>query len=285
MNISGRKTHNNIFKSLRIFLLCCVTFFSLFPFLWMIFSSLKLPEDLYKIPIIWLPKVINWRSYIEIIDLIPIFRFGLNTIIVAVSTALITSLISTMGGYALARFKFKGLIFLILALMISYMLPGVVLLIPFYFMLLKLGLNNSLLGLIIVYGVFTIPFGTLLMRNYIESAYPKELEESANIDGANPYQVFFRITIPLSAPGISAVALFAFIVSWNEFMYASILISEKNLRTIQTGLFFFFGRGDMPVKFNVALAAGTVIVIPVMIAAFYIQRYMVTGLTLGATKG
>ena len=284
-NVHKIKYRTNYF--FRVLLILAITFFAISPFILGLLTSLKEPVDLLAIPIIWFPKVPQWQSFIRVFELLPMFTYLKNSLILAFSTASLTAIISTMGGYALARLGFKGARVLFVTLLVSYMLPWIVLLIPFYFMLLALDLNNTLIGLILVYCTFSIPFSTLLMRNYILAAYPKELEESASLDGANLFQIFIRITLPLSLPGISAVLLFAFIIAWNDYMYASVLISDKALKTIQTGIYAFVGRGGTVSTnlINVAFAAGTLIVIPVIIAAFFIQKNIVKGLGFGGIKG
>ena len=187
-------------------------------------------------------------------------------------TGLIVGLLSPLASYATSGMP------------VLRILPQIVMLIPFYFLLIFLNLTNKLIGLTICYIILFIPFGTLMLRSYIETAYPKELEESAEIDGCNYYQIFYRITIPLCAPGVAAVGIFAFIGSWNEFMWASVMITDAKLKTIQTGLHAFAGEAGVLVDPSVAFAAGAIIVFPVVLATFFMQKYMVSGLTAGAIK-
>jgi ABC-type glycerol-3-phosphate transport system permease component len=156
--------------------------------------------------------------------------------------------------------------------------------VPLYFLLLRLGLVNKLIGLVIVYTGTAIPFSTLMLRSYIETAYSKNLEDSARVDGCSYFQVYYHITIPLCMPGIAAVALFAFMIIYEEFMWANVLITKNSIKTIQTALYSFFGIYSTGTTGGVASAAGVVVTIPTVILAFFLQRYLVTGLTAGAVK-
>jgi len=272
------------FKIFNKVTILIITLFGLFPFIWLIISSFKTQKELYQLPIVWLPRMLNFENYLKIKTVFPIVRLLLNTTIVGLSCAIIVCIISTSAAYAIVRFKNKGTIILIIALLFAQTVPEVILVVPYYFLLFRLHLSDSLIGLTIAYLIWFIPFGTLMMRSYIMSGYPKALEDSAQIDGANDFQIITKIVMPLCAPAIVAVGLFTFIGIWNEFMWASVLILDNDLKTIQSGVYRFFGQWSNTQQINVGFAAGTIIVLPIIFITFYIQKYMVAGLTSGAIK-
>lgn len=286
MKVKNKSSHRKIRMPIifNVIIIIIITLFGVLPFLWLIVNSFKSAEELYKLPIVWLPSKLAFKNYVGAIISFPLVRYLLNSVLVSGTAAIISSFISLCAAYGMNKSKFKANNYLLIALLFTQLLPGVVILIPFYFLLLKFHLTDKIIGLILAYIIFFIPFGTLTLKSYLESAYPKELEESAEIDGCNEYQTFYKITLPLCTPGLAAIGIFAFIGSWNEFMFASILITNEKFKTIQQGLYSFSGQHASFSNTGAAFAAGAIIVFPVLLATFYIQRYMVTGLSSGALK-
>ncbi|HEU0037415.1 MAG TPA: sugar ABC transporter permease [Kofleriaceae bacterium] len=209
-------------------------------------------------------------------------RHALNSIIVALLTTVVGVMLSCTAAYALSRFKFPGKKTGLTMFLVVQMFPATLLLLPLYVILNKLGLLNSILGLVLVYSTTSIPFCVWTLKGYFDSL-PRELEEAARIDGASPWMIFRRIMLPLARPGIAVTALFSFMTAWNEFIMASTFMTDQNKYTlpvlIQSTVTEFSADWGL-------FAAGAVVTsIPVMIAFYVLQRYLVGGLTAGAVKG
>jgi multiple sugar transport system permease protein len=191
-------------------------------------------------------------------------------------------MLAALGAYALARFKFLGAATLTTLLLITYLLPGSLLFIPLYQTLTSLGIINSYAALIATYPTFLLPFATWVMLGYFRSI-PVELEEAALIDGANRFTAFWRITLPLAAPALLSVTLFAFTNAWNEFLFAFVFITSENLKTLPVGLQLLVVGDVYP--WGKLMSASLLMAIPVVLVYIYAQRYLVEGLTLGSVKG
>jgi multiple sugar transport system permease protein len=208
--------------------------------------------------------------------------FFRNSMIVAVATAVIVTLLASLSGYALSRFTFRGKYWLVALMLLTQMFPLVMLVAPIFKMLSPLGLTNSLTGLVVVYTAFNIPFATFLMQSFFDGI-PKELEEAAKIDGATQFMAFRQIILPLTLPGIAATLGFVFTAAWSELLFALMLISGNNAATFPVGLLTFVSK--FSVDFGQMMAAGVLALIPACLFFLFIQRYLVQGLTAGAVKG
>jgi arabinogalactan oligomer/maltooligosaccharide transport system permease protein len=209
-------------------------------------------------------------------------RHALNSIITAVATTVVGVVLSCTAAYALSRFRFPGRKMGLTMFLVVQMFPATLLLLPLYVILDKLGLLNSILGLVLVYSTTAIPFCVWTLKGYFDSL-PRELEEAARIDGASPWMIFRRIILPLSRPAIAVTALFSFMTAWNEFIMASTFMTDERKYTlpvlIQQSVTEFSADWGM-------FAAGAVVTsVPVMIAFYVLQKYLVGGLTAGAVKG
>jgi len=209
-------------------------------------------------------------------------RHAINSIIVALLTTVVGVFLSCTAAYALSRFRFPGRKAGLTMFLVVQMFPATLLLIPLYVVLNKLGLLNSVAGLVLVYATTAIPFCVWTLKGYFDSL-PRELEEAARIDGASPWMIFRKIILPLARPGIAVTALFSFMTAWNEFIMASTFMTNQSRYTlpvlIQQSVTEFSADWGM-------FAAGAVVTsIPVMVAFYVLQRYLVGGLTAGAVKG
>jgi arabinogalactan oligomer/maltooligosaccharide transport system permease protein len=209
-------------------------------------------------------------------------RHALNSIIVALLTTVVGVFLSCTAAYALSRFRFPGRKTGLTMFLVVQMFPATLLLLPLYVILNKLGLLNSIFGLVLVYSTTSIPFCVWTLKGYFDSL-PRELEEAARIDGASQWMIFRKIILPLARPGIAVTALFSFMTAWNEFIMASTFMTNQNRYTlpvlIQSSVTEFSADWGL-------FAAGAVVTsIPVMIAFYVLQRYLVGGLTAGAVKG
>jgi multiple sugar transport system permease protein len=254
----------------------------LFPFYWMTITSFKNEEQMRSLISMFWPRPLVGENYEQLLSRTDFVKWYGNSATVAITSTLIATAVGTIGAYALARLRFLGRGFMASATLITYLVPPSILFIPLYAQMRNLGLANSLAGLIAAYPSFTVPFVTWLLMGYFESI-PEELEEAAMIDGATRFGAFYRIVLPLSAPGVLAAGLYAFTQAWNEFLYALVFITDGKLRTLPVGLASFI-TGDV-YGWGYLMAGAVLTTLPVIAAYIYLQKYMVEGLTAGSVKG
>ncbi len=270
----------NVGISLTIFL---VTFMELYPFYWIVITSFKSVIQFQKFESIFWPSPWTLVHYQEIFTNTAQFPLWLsNTVKVAVVSMAISLIASALGAYALVRLRWRGAGFVSTAILLTYLMPGIMLVIPLYQIFATLQLTNSLGSLMVAYPTFLLPFACWLLMGYYRSI-PEELEEAALIDGCNRFQAYFRIVLPLVLPALVAVALFALTSAWNEFLFAFVFIQSNSGTTLPVGL----GRwiiGDV-FRWGPIMAASVAMAVPVV--AFYAmaQRFLVEGLTAGSVKG
>ncbi len=256
--------------------------FSIFPLLWSIITSLKTPTDVYSMPIHIVPRPFTLENYSDVVHNSVMMKFFLNSTIVSLATTVISSTISVLAAYGFSRFRFPGAGTLFGTILFSRLLPRVTLLIPFYVVLSHLHLINTRAGLVLVYLIVAMPITVWMLRGFIDTV-PYEMEEAATVDGCGPYGILFRIVIPVLAPAIAAVSMFAFILSWNEFLFPLLITKDPASRTISVGLAFFID--DAGVKWGPLMAASVFMSLPPIIAFSFAQKYIVSGLSEGAVKG
>ncbi len=256
--------------------------FALFPLFWLLKVSVTPNDLLYSEGVRMWPSRATWNHYRFVIENSAFPTFFKNSVIVAGSTALAVTVLSSLSGYALSRFRFKGKYWIVALMLITQMFPLVMLVAPIFKMLSPLGLTNSLTGLVIVYTAFNVPFATFLMQSFFDGI-PKDLEEAAMIDGASRFTAFRQIILPLTLPGIAATLGFVFTAAWSELLFALMLISGNQSATFPVGLLTFVSK--FSVDFGQMMAAGVLALIPACLFFLLIQRYLVQGLTAGAVKG
>ncbi len=257
--------------------------FNLLPFFWMVSTSLKTGPEAYAIPPTWWPRNPTlYEGYGKVLLWTNFPRYFLNSIIVSLSAALLSTLVGALAGYGFSRFFFRGRTFLIGVLLASQMLPGVLLVGPYFKMLARVGLYNSYIGLIAAFTTLTLPFSAWMLKGFIDTV-PHELDEAALIDGCCRRQAFFRVVLPLITPGMVATLIFAFLLAWGDLLWALCLTSTDSMATVTLGL------SRLVTQFRVLwpqLMAGSVIAVcPPMILYLILQKYLVQGLTGGAVKG
>ena len=278
----SRQTKRTI-KSIVVHLLAVVvTLLMLSPLTWVVSTSLRPLEDVIVVPPQILPRVWTLSPYVEMWQRAPFLRYTLNSITVAVSTACIALLLSVLAAYAFVRFRFWGARALLMFVLVSQAIPGTSILLPLFRVIWSLGLIDTLVGLVIVYTGFAIPFCTWLLTGYFKSI-PAELEDAARIDGCSALRVLYTVVVPLSAPAIVAVWVFAFLVGWNEFLFAFIFTKE-NAPTIPVGMTISFFT-QYQSFWNQVSAASIVFSTPPVLLFILLQRQFVRGLTTGAVKG
>lgn len=276
MDSKIRKKFVDVVTYIGVYLILIVT---VSPVAWLVLTSFKKPVDIYAMPpkIIFSPTLENYKTLIFERDFINYFK---NSVLIAVSTTLICVFLGTLFAYALSRFSFRrrdDLAFWVLSLR---MMPPIAVILPYYLLFMNLKLLDTHLALIIVYFVINFPFAVWMMKGFFKEL-PIEYEEAALVDGCTRLQVFIRIVMPLIRPGLAATAVFAFIFSWNEFLFALILTGErvKTLPVGVTGFITFEG-----VKWGLLAAGGIFIIAPVLILSLLIQRHLVKGLSFGGIK-
>lgn len=256
--------------------------FALFPLFWLLKVSITPNDLLYGEGVRMWPSRSTLDHYIFVLEHSDFPLFFRNSLIVSLSTAFIVTALASIAGYALSRFAFRGKFWIVGLMLLTQMFPLVMLIAPIFKILSPLGLTNSLTGLIIVYVAFNVPFATFLMQSFFDGI-PKDLEEAAMIDGATRFKAFRQIILPLTLPGIAATLGFVFTAAWSELLFALMLISGVDSSTFPVGLLSFVSK--FSVDFGQMMAAGVLALIPACLFFFFIQRYLVQGLTAGAVKG
>ena len=262
--------------------LTAITLLLVFPFVWMVSTSLKNKSEMFSATPTLFPREItfeNYRSMWVDYNFAPYLR---NSLIVAVCTTLISLLVATFLAYGISRFKFRGKKVVFNLLILTQMFPLPLLIITIYVVFVRIGLIDSLMGLIIAYCTFAVPFATMMLKSYFDGL-PLELEEAAAIDGCNPFSTIFRVVIPLSAPSIAAMGLFSSILAWQEFMMSLTLIRSPELRTLPVGITLMVGFRD--IMWGPLMAGTVVVTLPVVVLFIYFQKYLISGMTMGAVKG
>jgi len=254
----------------------------LVPFWWIANMSFKSYAQIQFATSIYVPNPFTWENYT---GLWTDTRFPLwfrNSLITALVVTATTIVIATLGGYAVARLQFPGRESVASLILILYLVPPALLFIPLYRVLAELGTTNHLTSLFLSYPTFTVPFCTWLLIGFFK-ALPKELEEAALIDGANRMKAFAKVLLPLATPGIVASAIFAFTLSWNEFLYALVFIQDEMSMTVPVGLNLLI-YGDV-FHWGELMAASVITTLPVVVLYMFIHRWMVEGLVAGSVKG
>ncbi len=276
-----------LFEFLTLFGIVLFSFVILFPFYMMIVTSFKTQAALLINP---LDFSINFaqdikelfKSYFVIFDTYKFGRYILISTFVSVGTVIITLIFAIPAAYAVARLNFFGKNFLSTSILIIYMFPAIVLVIPLYTVFSQLGLRNNVGGLLIVYTATTLPVAIYMLQGYFKSI-PKELEEAAIMDKLNWFGIIIKIILPLSIPAISSVALYVFMIAWNEFLFSLMFLDNPNSFTLSRAIQYLSGDAETPRQY---LMAGSVVVtIPVLFIFVYFEKYLVSGLTAGSVKG
>lgn len=256
--------------------------FALFPLFWLVKVSVTPNDLLYSEGIRLWPSRMTFEHFRFVLAHSDFPLFFRNSLVVSVATALISTLLAALAGYALSRFAFRGKLWLSGLLLVTQMFPLVMLIAPIFKLLSPLGLTNSLTGLVIVYVAFNVPFACFLMQSFFDGI-PRDLEEAAMIDGASRFTAFRQIIVPLTLPGMAATLGFVFTAAWSEMIFALMLISSNDSATFPVGLLSFVSK--FSVDFGQMMAAGVLALIPACLFFLLIQRYLVQGLTAGAVKG
>jgi ABC-type glycerol-3-phosphate transport system permease component len=256
--------------------------FAIFPIAWAILTSLKGEATIFLYPPQWLPDPLTFENYTHVLYNSNIPRYFLNSVFVVFMTILLSLTLSSHGGYAAARFSFRGKNVLLFIILLTVMIPGIVVLIPLYLLATQVGLLDTYWGLILVYTTWQIPTVLWLMRGFFETI-PQELEEAALIDGCSRLGAFYRIIWPLTRPGLAAAAIIVFVNIWNEFIIALTLTTSDDKRLLPVGLYYYIGA--FGIEWGKLMAAVSLALIPIILLFIFLQRSFIKGLSSGSIKG
>lgn len=264
----------------------------LFPFYWMVSSSFKTYAEIGSREAVYVPSALRWDAYKELFD--PntrhFWNFGtniLNSIKIAIPTAIVAVILSTLGAYAIARLRFRGKNLLLNGILLVYLFPGVLLIIPLFAMIARIGarlgfgVQDNLPILIVTYLAQTLPVALYMLSNYFRTI-PAEIEQAGLIDGCSRSGVIWRITLPLSIPALVSVSIYTFMIAWNEFLYALVFLNSSEMFTMPIKISMIFN--DPTPRPHVVMAASTVMTIPVVILFLALERFLTEGLTAGGVK-
>jgi multiple sugar transport system permease protein len=264
----------------------------LFPFYWMVSSSFKTREEIGGREPVYIPSALRLDAYKELFDPeSPVGRFGgniLNSMKIAIPTALIALILATLGAYAIARMRFRGRGIMLNGILLVYLFPGVLLIIPLFSMLARIGdtigfeVQDNLPVLVVTYLAMTLPVALYMLANYFRTI-PEEIEQAAMIDGASRLGVIWRITLPLAVPALVSVAIYCFMIAWNEFLFALVFLNDREMFTMPIKINAIFN--DPTPRPHVVMAASTIMTIPVVILFLALERYLAEGLSAGGVKG
>jgi multiple sugar transport system permease protein len=255
--------------------------FALLPWLWMVLSSFRPDRDLTTVPIAVWPATLTLSHYVNLLDRTSFAENMRDSLIVATGAVLLGLLLALPAAYAFSRFRFRGRTAMLTQFLVINMFPVVMLILPIFILMRQLGLLDTYVALIAGHATFTLPFAIWLLTSYID-AIPAELDQAARIDGATALQVLLRVVLPLAMPGVVAVAVYLFIASWNEYLFA-LMLAGRDIRPVTVGLQRFVGENQ--IQWGLLMAGGTLVALPVTIGFLFAQRRLVGGLTGGAVKG
>ncbi|TBL81984.1 carbohydrate ABC transporter permease [Paenibacillus thalictri] len=255
--------------------------FSLFPILWGISTSLKPQNKLYVQPPQWIPDPVTLEHYASVFKNKAMMHYFFNTSMIAIGSTLFSIIIGTLAAYGFSRFKFPGRDTLLWSILFTQIFPRVVIIIPFYVTLRNFQLLGTYTGLILVYLIVVLPISVWLLKGFIDNI-PYEIEEAAIIDGCSILALLWRIVVPMTLPAIGAVAMYAFILSWNEFLFA-LVFSSTDTRTVSVGLAFFID--EVGVQWGQLMSSSILMSIPAIVVFSLAQKLLVRGLSEGGVKG
>jgi multiple sugar transport system permease protein len=266
--------------AVRVGLIIACALFVL-PFYWMLNSAVKTTAELTQFPPTLIPKVFEWANFIKAVQYVPFGTFLLNSVILTTGATLGAAISNPLIAYGFSRIKWPGRDFLFGICMATIFLPFPVLIVALFDIFAKLGWINTFLPLIVP-AFFGSPFFIFLMRQFYLSL-PNEISEAARIDGANEFQVFWHVILPLARPAVAAVVIFAAVQAWGEFLTPLLFLQDESVYPLSIGLQFY--RQSHDVTYNLLMAASTLIVIPIVVLFIAFQRFFIQGVTAGSIKG
>ncbi|MEO1078244.1 MAG: carbohydrate ABC transporter permease [Pseudomonadota bacterium] len=254
-----------------------------FPLFWMIVTSLKPQVELWARPPALLPIEPTMKHYLNLLRETNFLSYFRNSVLLSTATTLLVVAVATLGAYSLVRFRYRGRDTLAMLVLFTYLLPSVVLLLPLYLMMVKLGLANTLASLVLAYTTFALPYALWLLRSFM-AGIPEDLESAALVDGATRLGAFRDVILPQLLPGIISTALFTFILSWNEYLFALVLVNSDASRPLTTGVMNML-ISSFNIEWSLLMAASVMMSLPLILAFAFLQKYLTRGFGAGAVKG
>jgi len=263
-------------------LISAIIIYAVFPFYWAIVSSLKTGSDLFEVEF-W-PSHPTLENYVALFSEQPFARNVLNSLIVAMAATGISLFLSLTSAYALGRIRFRGRTTMLLVILSVSMFPQIAVLSGLFELIRALGLYDSLAGLVLANLILTLPFVTWVLTTFMRDM-PRELEQAAIVDGANDWRILTRVFLPIMGPSLSAAGLLAFILAWNEFMFALTFTLSTDQRTVPVAIALISGATAYELPWGRVMAACVIVTVPLILLVLLLQRYIISGLTAGAVKG
>lgn len=256
--------------------------FTAFPFAWMASTALKPSQDIFVTPPTLWPREFTLANLERLFVETRFVTYFRNSLVVSLSTVALTLAVSTPAAYSLTRFRFAGREKIAALILFTYMFAPIMIIVPFYVMVRFLGLTNTHVGLVMAYSAFCLPFNLWLLRTFFQSI-PVDIEDAAKIDGANRLQAVWHVLMPLALPGMVATGIFTFILAWNDYIFARVLLSADELKTLPVGIADLYNASV--VDWGMIMAAGLLVIAPIAGVFVFIQKYLVAGWGSGGIKG
>lgn len=266
---------------LRALLIAGVAAFALFPFLVVAGTSLKTLGEVFQSPATLVPRLFAWQNYVDVFVRIPMARHLANSMIIATATTVLNIAVATPAAYAMARIRFRGRGVFGLGILVMQMFSPVIVLIPLFKVMKAFHLLDTYSGLILVNTAVTLPFSIWILAGFFRHI-PEELEDAAMIDGLSRTGMLFRIALPLTGPGLATTAIFAFVTAWNEFIFALVLVSRREMQPITMALYAW--EKNNVVEWNLLMATAVVATVPTVLLFLLVRKRLTSGLMAGAVK-
>jgi multiple sugar transport system permease protein len=255
--------------------------FAALPVVWMLLNSFKTNRAIFANPPQFLPSPFTTEAYTAILTNPTELRFFLNSILIGIAVTVITLFIAVLAAYAFSRYEFRGKSVINIVIVSVQAVPPITLLIPFFGLVVAIGIYNTYAALIGTYLVFTLPYAIIMMTAYFNTI-PRELDEAVTVDGGGAWAALWRVVVPVSLPGMASVGIYTFMLSWNEYLFAVALTQSNDMRTVPVGIQLFMGQQSF--QWNEIMAMSVLGSIPVLALFLFLQRYFLGGLTTGAVK-
>ena len=255
---------------------------ALFPIFWMLSVAFRSNVEIFSVPPAWLPPTFTMEAFDAVLKTSQYVRMYVNSYGVSLAVSAVSLAMAILAGYGFSRFKFHGSRPLQLFIIGTQMVPPISLVVPYFILMVILNLYDTYWGLIVTYTAFVLPFATLMMTSYFNTI-PTDLEEAAMVDGCTRVGSMIRVVLPLMLPGMVATGVYAFLLAWNEFLYAVALTQSESLRLVPVGIALLMG--EHVYQWNVMMALSILASLPLLVMFLFLQRYLISGLTVGAVKG